>query len=78
MQPKKTFQEVMKMAVTLKNATTKTHHICIEANGNLLTVSACPLLGGGLCGYPDNQCVYHYSERKQAFATFRRYCKKYE
>ena len=66
------------MMATIKNATTKTHHICIDSVGNLLIVQACPIHGDGLCGYPDNKCVYHQSERKKAFATFRRYCKKYE
>lgn len=65
------------MTITIKNHDTKTHHITIEAEGTGLIVQACPFIGGHMVGYPTSKAVYHYTERKNAERTFRRYIKKY-
>jgi hypothetical protein len=66
------------MTTTIKQHKTKTHHISLYAEGNLLIVEACPLYDDHTCGYPVNKMTYHHSEQKKAVATFKRYIKKYE
>lgn len=62
---------------TTRSTRTKTHFIYIEQKNAVLEVGACPLLKGGFCGYPQSKMTYHYTETKNAQATFRRYVKKY-
>lgn len=66
------------MTVTIKKHRTKTHSITMEAKGALITVSASPLLGDNMVGYPQSKATYHHSDRKNAERTFKRYIKKYE
>jgi hypothetical protein len=66
------------MTMTIKQHETKTHYISIETNGKRLSVTACPLLGGGLCGYPVSEAVYPITDELKALETFRRYIRKYE
>jgi hypothetical protein len=65
------------MTTVIKHHHTPTHYITLEAEGARLIVQACPLLGDNRCGYPESECTYHYTDRKNANATFRRYIKKY-
>ena len=68
------------MTFTIKQTSTKTHHISIKQDGNILSVSACPFVGDSRteCGYPDNQMTYHYTEWGKAVRTYRRYINKYK
>jgi hypothetical protein len=66
------------MTMTIKQHETKTHYISIETNGKRLSVTACPLLGGGLCGYPQAEAFYPMTDELKAMETFRRYIRKYE
>jgi hypothetical protein len=66
------------MTMTIKRHETKTHYISIETNGKRISVTACPLLGSGLCGYPQSEAVYPITDEEKATATFRRYIRKYE
>lgn len=66
------------MTMTIKQHETKTHYISIETNGKRFAVQACPLLGGGLCGYPQAEAFYPITDEEKATATFRRYIRKYE
>lgn len=66
------------MTLTIKKHHTKTHYITIKADGALLTVEACPLLGDHMVGYPQSKTTYHHTEQKNAERTFKRYIKKYE
>ena len=66
------------MTMTIKRHETKTHYISIETNGKRLSVMACPLLGGGLCGYPESESVYPITDELKAIDTFKRYIRNYE
>lgn len=66
------------MTMTIKQHETKTHYISIETNGKRFAVTACPLLGGGLCGYPEIEAVYPITDELKAINTFKRYIRKYE
>lgn len=40
-------------------------------------VQACPCINEHMCGHPEREMIYPISERSKAYATYRRYVKKY-
>jgi hypothetical protein len=66
------------MTMTIKHYETTTHYISVKTNGKRLLVTACPLFGGSLCGYPQAEAFYPMTDELKAINTFKRYIKKYE
>ena len=44
---------------------------------NIYVVQICHRFDSGLCGFPINKMVYSIDEKKKAYATYRRYIRKY-
>ena len=64
------------MSFVIKQHHTENHYIFIALENNLYIVRVCPLYDWG-CGYPIREMLYHYSDKKKAYATYNRYIKKY-
>lgn len=53
------------------------YYINVAVEGGLYIVSVYPRYGDGDCGYPVKRMTYSLADKKQAYATFNRYVKKY-
>ena len=62
-------------SIVLKQQTNEKHLITLEQEGARITVSACPIIDNATCGYPVAYMYYNHKDKKNAQATFNRYCK---
>lgn len=69
------------MTTVVKQHKTEKYYISIEMterNGNAIyKVQACPRFDEYRCGYPIIEATYPINEKEKAYATYRRYKKKY-
>ena len=69
------------MTVVVKDHTNANYYITLELKqgrcGNYYEVQACPTFGECECGHPERSIVHALSEKKNAYATFNRYKRKY-
>lgn len=69
------------MAVVVESCITDNYLISIEIEvryGNsYYKVQTCPKRGDDMYGYPEREMGYSMDEKKKAYATYRRYKKKY-
>jgi hypothetical protein len=69
------------MTTTIKSHTANGYYVEINIqnkyNMTFYTVSACPCFDETRCGYPEKEMVYSLAEKKNAYATYNRYIKKY-
>ena len=69
------------MTVVVKDHTNANYYITLELKqgryGNYYEVQACPRFNECECGYPERSMVYALSEKKNAYAAFNRYKRKY-
>lgn len=55
----------------------KKHYISISIQNNLYVVQVCPVQSDHYVGYPIRKITYSITDKKKAYATYRRYLKKY-
>ena len=55
----------------------KKHHISICVQDGLYVVQVCPAESDHYVGYPIRKITYPITDKKKAYATYRRYLKKY-
>ena len=71
------------MNMTIVEKSHRNENYCIEltiefAYGrSYYQVSACPLIDDGTCGSPIREITYSLNDKKNAYATFNRYKRKY-
>lgn len=69
------------MSVTVEQYKTDNYYVTLEIENrygnNIYIVQACPCYKDGLCGYPEREMTYPISEKKKAYATYRRYIRNY-
>lgn len=54
-----------------------TLEVCFGFYGPYYSVQVCPRTGECECGYPIRNMMYNINNKKKAYATFRRYKRKY-
>lgn len=69
------------MTVTLEQHKGTNYYVTLEFDtgyyNGFYRVQACPCYNNSLCGHPERSTVYHLTEKKNAYATFKRYIKRY-
>ena len=69
------------MTVTIKSNTNDNYHVSLEMEnryGNdVYIVQVCPCIDDSICGYPEKEMIYSIADKKNAYATYNRYMKKY-
>ena len=62
---------------TMKNKYYVSLSVETRYNRELYNIQACPCYDDNRCGYPEQEMTYPIEEKKKAYATYRRYVKKY-
>ena len=69
------------MTITEKQCVNDNYYVALEIHpkrGNgCYVVQACPRINEHLFGYPIREMVYSMDEKEKAYATYRRYVRKY-
>ena len=69
------------MTVVVEKCENDKYYINMEiqtrTHGSVYVVQTLPRISGNLCGYPLNKMEYPIDDKKKAYATYRRYKKKY-
>ena len=69
------------MTTTVRSCMNDNYYITLEIerrHGNdIYVVQACPVIDVYECGYPEREITYSINDKKKAYATYRRYMKRY-
>lgn len=70
-----------KVTVVIESCENEKYHVDMEVttrgNNQVYVVQVCPRFNENMCGYPLNQRTYSVNDKKNAYATYKRYVKKY-
>ena len=69
------------MTVTINSCKNDAYYVSLSIEnryGNdVYIVQACPCIDDYRCDYPEREMTYPINDKKKAYATYRRYVKKY-
>ena len=69
------------MTTIVRNCKTDNYYITLEIErrneNDIYVVQACPCINDYECGYPEREMTYSIEDKKNAYATYRRYMKRY-
>lgn len=69
------------MTVTVNSCKNDNYYITLEIEhryeNDIYVVQACPCIDDYECGYPEREMTYPITDKKKAYATYKRYVKRY-
>lgn len=70
------------MTTTIKQCKSDPYYVSLEVTKNrcgngIYVVQVCPCIDECRCGYPEREMTYAIQDKEKAYATYRRYVRKY-
>lgn len=69
------------MTTVISSHTSNLYYVSIDIErryeSEIYVVQVCPCINEYMCGHPEREMIYPITEKKEAYATYRRYIRRY-